>query len=161
MLNPPDVVGNFPLVTMGPLPLLRRHFCGFPQGHLRLWPNFHGFVRAAILWRALATVCVFFPSIRPIFEISRLACLMCFVRTLVLICHCKPLERIITCVDVVFSVDNSCRITPHVQKLLSFCIEFFALCALHRLHLSRHYEIRLSLPQLCGVKKRKSRHYSY
>ena len=43
---------------------------------------------------------------------------------LVLICHCKPLQRIITCAvvpfNVFFSGDNSCRIEPHVLKDFPF-----------------------------------------
>ena len=68
------------------------------------------------------------------YQYSSSSRLTCLVRPLVLICHCKPQNRIITCAAVSFNVfvlsaDNSCRIEPHVHKHVPF-----ALCSLHFSH---------------------------
>ena len=64
--------------------------------------------------------------------------LRCLVRPLVLICHCKPHKRIITCAVVPFNVFGFfCRQLLQnyatCAERLSLCIVFLALSALRRL----------------------------
>ena len=52
-------LNKMPLVPKLRLPLLRRHFVGFPRSTCDFVPTSHGLARAAVLLHALTMVCVF------------------------------------------------------------------------------------------------------
>ena len=124
---------NIPLVPKVHLAFVAASLCGFPRGLFAMLSQL------SMVSQVRHDSLLFFPPTCKTFVIITscisevMLCgliiflfLRCFVRPLVLLCHCKLLEGIITCAVVpfrpffVFSANNSCRITPHVQQDFSF-----------------------------------------
>ena len=110
--------------------------CGFSEVHLRLCPDCPWFLTCgcflACTYDSLRLYSTYLHNLRIFSSVlfrndaSRLGVLY------LLICHCKPLKRIITCA-IVLSADKLMQNYSTCAEGLSFCTVFFSLFALRRL----------------------------
>ena len=140
-------LNHIPLVPKLRLPLLRRHFVGFPRFTCDCVPIFHGFVRAACTYDSLRLFPIYLHNLRDCSSVPSgndalrfgdlglldgraLSDVLSRPATAKRLSESSPAPLFLAAFFLSFSVDSSCRITPHVQKDFPFALCLFANFAL-------------------------------